>query len=206
VYAFAAVGQIRHNRPKVHQPTAERLFGTGPGFDPMQGNTSALSGFVYNVNCQARKAAAGSNLNGWGALKADAESASWDCWLVKRREPIQRRADQAGSKKNGTPSSPFTGSHACRSCPGPIWHTNVVIGGAALKAPRTGPNLSNYEAGRQGPSGGKTPLGFESIHQPRAGWRREMKHLLGYRLGDRGFGVNRAAQRAPGRRRPGVLA
>jgi hypothetical protein len=100
VYEFAAVGQIRHERPKVNQPTAERLFGTGSGFDPMEGNTSPLSGFTYSVNRQTCEAAAGSNLDGWSVLKANPQSASWDCLPVDRKEPVHCGADQAGGQEN----------------------------------------------------------------------------------------------------------
>ena len=46
---LAAVGQVGHERPEVHQPAAERLFGTGSGLDPLQGYAGAAGRFVYGL-------------------------------------------------------------------------------------------------------------------------------------------------------------
>jgi hypothetical protein len=100
VYALAAVGQIGHNRPKVHKPPAECLLGTGSGFDPLEGHPGPLRGFVYNVNRQTCKAAAGPNLDWWNVLKANAQNTSRDAWPVDRDVPISRHADQGGGKKD----------------------------------------------------------------------------------------------------------
>jgi hypothetical protein len=72
VDTLSTLGQVDHSRPKIDQPSLQRLFGTRPSFDPLQRHASALRRFSHSLNREAGEAALCPNLHRRNLLKTDA--------------------------------------------------------------------------------------------------------------------------------------
>jgi hypothetical protein len=92
MYMLSTLGQVDHNRPKIHQPSLQRLVGTRPGFNPLQGHTRTLRRFSYGLNRETGEAVLCPNLHWWNLLKTDAQSALRDKWRVDNEVPGCQRA------------------------------------------------------------------------------------------------------------------
>ena len=94
-----AVRQVGHERPKVHQPSPERLVGTGSGFNPLQRHAGAPGRFVDSLYRNPGGTAVRPHLDGRNVLKADAQSASRDGGVRIRKVPRAQSRPPARPKQ-----------------------------------------------------------------------------------------------------------
>src|SRR5258708_37672309 len=65
VDTLAALRQVGHDWPQIYQLSPERLVGTGPGFDPLQGYAGALRRVVNGLDRDPGGTAVRPDLDRW---------------------------------------------------------------------------------------------------------------------------------------------